>query len=426
MPRFAYSALLWALLPFVLIRLAWRSRRQRGYLARLGERFGRYAGEAARGPYIWIHAVSVGETRAASPLVALLKERYPAHRIVLTHMTPTGRATGEELFGDTVERVWLPYDFRFAVRRFLARFAPAFGLIMETELWPNLLEESARAGLPVFLVNARLSQRSAEAYARLPSLAHRALAALTGIAAQTTADAIRFQGLGALSIEVTGNIKFDLAIPADIEEKGLSLRALFGAGRRIWVIGSTRDGEEALLLDAIAAASLPDDVLVVIVPRHPQRFEEVAALLDARGLPFVRRTEGARVPGATRYVLGNTMGEMLAYYAASDVVFVGGSLKPYGGQNLIEPCAVGKPVLFGPHTFNFEQAAESAMDQGAGLRTRDARDTVAQVAALLEDRARREHMGARAKQFAQANRGALARLADWLAPRVASRVRGRG
>ena len=426
MPRFAYSALLWALLPFALIRLAWRSRRQRGYLARVGERFGRYAGEAARGPYIWIHAVSVGETRAAAPLVAILKERYPAHRIVLTHMTPTGRATGEELFGDTVERVWLPYDFRFAVRRFLARFAPAFGLILETELWPNLLEESALAGVPVFLVNARLSQRSAEAYARLPALAHRALAALTGIAAQTTADANRLRGLGAHSIEVTGNIKFDLAIPVDMEEKGRDLRALFGAGRRVWVIGSTRDGEEALLLDAIAGANLPADVLVVIVPRHPQRFDAVASLLAARNLDFARRSEAMRVPGATRFVLGDTMGEMLAYYAAADIVFVGGSLKPFGGQNLIEPCAMGKPVLFGPHTFNFEQAAESAMDLGAGLRTRDARDTVAQVASLMEDRPRREHMGARAKQFAQANRGALARLADWLAPRVASRVRGRG
>lgn len=426
MPRFAYSALLWALAPFVLIRLAWRSRKQPGYLEHLGERFGRYEHAAASGPHIWIHAVSVGETRAAAPLVALLKERYPDHRIVLTHMTPTGRATGEELFGKTVERVWLPYDYRFAVQRFLAHFAPAFGLIMETELWPNLLEESRDAGVPVFLVNARLSQRSADGYARVALLARRALEALAGVAAQTPADAQRLTQLGARDVEVTGNIKFDLAIPADVEERGRALRALFGATRRVWVIGSTRDGEEKLLVDAIGSAALAPDILVAFVPRHPQRFDEVAALLGANGEPVARRSAGAAIAPSARYVLGDSMGEMLAYYAAADVVFVGGSLKPFGGQNLIEACAMGKPVVFGPHTFNFEQAAESAMDEGAGLRARDADDAVSLVAALLEDRTRREAMGADALRFAEANRGALARLAAWLAPRVASRVRARG
>lgn len=426
MPRFAYSALLWALLPFVFVRLAWRSRRQSGYLEKLGERFGRYEGAAPAGPCIWIHAVSVGETRAAQPLVALLRQRYPGHRIVLTHMTPTGRATGEELFGDTLERVWLPYDYRFAVKAFLAHFAPAFGIVMETELWPNLLEEARDAGVPVFLVNARLSERSAAGYARVAPLARRALEALAGVAAQTQADAQRLTQLGARDVAVTGNIKFDLAIDEDVAGKGRALRALFGESRRVWVIGSTRDGEESLLMDAMARAPLAPDVLAVFVPRHPQRFDEVASLFATRGEEVARRSAGAPVPASARCVLGDTMGEMLAYYAAADVVFVGGSLKPFGGQNLIEACAMGKPVVFGPHTFNFEQAAESAMAEGAGLRARDADDTVAIVASLLDDRARREAMGESAKRFAEANRGALARLAAWLEPRVASRAPTRG
>jgi 3-deoxy-D-manno-octulosonic-acid transferase len=426
MPRFAYSALLWALLPLVLLRLAWRARKQPRYLEKLGERFGRYESGAPAGPCIWIHAVSVGETRAAQPLVALLRERYPGHRIVLTHMTPTGRATGEEIFGGTVESAWLPYDYRFAVKGFLAHFAPAFGIIMETELWPNLLEESRAAGVPVFLVNARLSQRSAAGYARVAPLARRALEALSGVAAQTQADAARLTELGAHDVAVTGNIKFDMAIDDDVAAKGRELRALLGESRRVWVIGSTRDGEESLLVDAMARAPLAPDVLVVFVPRHPTRFDEVASLLGAGGVPVARRSAGAAVPATARFVLGDTMGEMLAYYAAADVVFVGGSLKPFGGQNLIEACAMGRPVVFGPHTFNFEQAAESAMDEGAGLRARDADHALALVAALLDDREKREAMGANAKRFAEANRGALARLAAWLGPRVASRARGRG
>ena len=426
MLRALYGFAVTLLLPFALARLAWRGRRQPGYLEHLGERFGAapLAGEA---PVIWIHAVSVGETRAAAPLVARLARDFPGARILLTHMTPTGRATGIELFGDRVDRAWLPWDAGFAVRRFLDRARPAFGILLETEIWPNLLAECRSRQVPVFLVNARLSARSAAGYARVAPLAREALANLSGIAAQTRDDAARLEALGARDVAVTGNIKFDLDVPGDTEAKAAALRALFGAGRRVWVAGSTREGEEALLVEAIEAAGLDPDILVVVVPRHPQRFDEVAALLGRHGAPVPRRSGGDPVPATARYALGDSMGEMLAYYRAADLVVVGGSFLPLGGQNLIEACAVGRPVLFGPHTFNFEAAAEAAIDRSAGLRARDAPHAVAIAKELLGDAPRRERMGEAALAFARDNRGALARLEAWLAPRLpASRGPGRG
>lgn len=419
MLRLAYSAALWLALPFVLVRLAWRARRQPGYLSHLAERFG--ATPALRGgPVIWVHAVSVGETRAAAPLVAMLRRDHPGASVLLTHMTPTGRATGREIFGDSVTQAWLPWDLDFAVRRFLVRATPSFGVLLETEIWPNLLAACRAQGVPVFLVNARLSERSAMGYARVAALTRQALGGLAGVAAQTAADAARLERLGAREVVVTGNIKFDLDVPGDVDARGRELRALFGTQRRVWVLGSTRDGEEQLLVDAIEAANPAADILVVIVPRHPQRFDAVAALLETRRGPVFRRSLGRPVPATARYALGDSMGEMLAYYAAADVVLVGGSLMPFGGQNLIEPCAVGKPVLFGPHTFNFESTAEAALAEGAGLRARDAREAASMAMALLDDPARRGEMGRRAAQFAQANRGALQRLVAWLAPRVAA------
>jgi 3-deoxy-D-manno-octulosonic-acid transferase len=427
MARALYGLVVVLLLPFALARLAWRARRQPGYLDHLAERFGA-APRRGAAPVLWIHAVSVGETRAAAPLVTRLARDFPGARILLTHMTPTGRATGIELFGDRVDRAWLPWDAGFAVRRFLDRTRPSFGILLETEIWPNLLAECRALQIPVFLVNARLSSRSAEGYARLAGLAREALGNLSGVAAQTNDDAARLEALGARDVAVTGNIKFDLEVPADIPEKAARLRALFGEGRRVWVAGSTREGEEALLVAAIEAAGLDPDILVVIVPRHPQRFDEVAALLAAAaGAPVARRSRDEAVPAKARYALGDSMGEMLAYYRAADLVVVGGSFLPLGGQNLIEACAVGRPVLFGPHTFNFESAAEAALDRGAGLRARDAAHAVSIARELLGDEARRLRMGEAALAFARDNRGALARLEAWLAPRLpASRGPGRG
>jgi 3-deoxy-D-manno-octulosonic-acid transferase len=421
MTRFLY-ALAWVLVtPLVVLRLAWRSRRQRGYLERLAERFGRYD-PVDSVPRIWIHAVSVGETRAAAPLVEALARRYPGHRIVITHMTPTGRATGEELFGDRVERAWLPYDHAFAVRRFLAHFKPRFGVVLETEIWPRLFEECARAGVPVVLANARLSARSARRYARVPRLARWAFSNLAGIAAQSGADAQRFADLGATPPTVTGNVKFDLEVPDEMVERGAHFRALFGVDRPVWVAGSTREGEEALILDAFAQS--PGESLLVIVPRHPQRFADVAALAAQKGFATARRSGEAPVASDVRVVIGDSMGEMLAYYAAADVVLMGGSLLPYGSQNLIEACALGRPVIVGPHTYNFEEASESAIAAGAAVRVRDAPEALAVAAALARDLTRRKAMGERARSFVASHRGAVERLMAWIDAVVSARARG--
>jgi 3-deoxy-D-manno-octulosonic-acid transferase len=411
MTRFLYSLAWIVATPFVLVRLAWRSRRQPGYLHRLGERFGRYRPRLP-GPYIWVHAVSVGETRAAVPLVDALQERYRGHRILVTHMTPTGRATSREVFGDRVERAWLPYDMGFAVRRFLEHYRPVLGIVLETEIWPRLLEEAAKQAIPVVLANGRLSERSRSRYARVPALTRWSFANLRGVAAQTEADATRFRAIGARDPAVLGNVKFDLTVPPQMVERGAEFRERFGRTRSVWVAGSTREGEEALLLDAFAFAG--EDALLVIVPRHPQRFDDVARLAGSRGFAVARRSAGQAVPRDARVVIGDSMGEMFAYYAAADVVIMGGSLLQFGGQNLIEACALGRPVIVGPHTYNFSEASKSAIAAGAALRVRDAREALAAAAAISADPVRREAMGARAREFVAAHRGAVGRLMEWI------------
>ena len=418
MIRVLYASMWLLVLPFVVARLAWRSRRQPGYLELLNERFGSYP-PAKPGPCIWIHAVSVGETRAAAPLVDELRARHPQHNILITHMTPTGRATGVELFGDRVERAWLPYDLGFAVRRFIAHYKPQMGIVLETEIWPRLFEEAARNGVPVMLANGRLSEKSANGYKRAPALARWAFANLAGVAAQTQSDALRFEEIGAPKPAVTGNVKFDLAVPQPIVALGRTFRERFGASRTIWVVGSTRDGEEAMLLDAFAQGRPPADVLLVIVPRHPQRFEEVAQLAQARGFPAVMRSADTQVAPSTRVVIGDSMGEMLAYYAASDVVIMGGSFGQYGGQNLIEACALARPVIVGPSTYNFSEAADGAIAAGAAIRVADA-SAALEVAAGL-DAAKRREMGERAAAFVEAHRGAVRRLVDWIEQTAASK-----
>jgi 3-deoxy-D-manno-octulosonic-acid transferase len=418
MMRIVYALAWMAALPLVLLRLAWRARRQPGYLDRLGERFGRYP-PALPGPYIWIHAVSVGETRAAVPIVDALKARHPRHHIVVTHMTPTGRATSREIFGDRVERAWLPYDMGFATRRFLEHFRPELGIILETEIWPRLLEKAARMGIPVVLANARLSERSARRYAWIPSLTRWSFANLRGVAAQTEADALRFAAIGARDPAVLGNVKFDLAVPAQMIELGREFRARFGDARAVWVAGSTREGEEALLLDAFVEQDARDDSLLVLVPRHPQRFDDVVRLVESRGLAVSRRSAAEAVPADVRVVVGDSMGEMFAYYAAADVVIMGGSLLEFGSQNLIEACALGRPVIVGPHTFNFAEAAASAIAAGGAVRVSDAREALAEAAAISGDAPRREAMGQKALEFVAAHRGAVERLMDWIEAKTA-------
>ncbi len=422
LPRLLYTFVLALLLPLVFLRLAWRGRRQPEYLRHMAERFGFHgANRADSRPLIWLHAVSVGETRAAAPLVEALLQEYPDHRLLLTHMTPTGRATGRELFGERVRQAYLPYDYPFAVRRFLLRFRPVAGLLLETELWPNLIAACQESRLPLLLVNARLSEKSARRYARFPRLTAECLKGLAAVAAQTEADATRLAALGASAYTVAGNLKFDIPPPAAMLQKGKELRALFGENRPVLLLASTRDGEEAMLLEALSKLPPPAEegkrnFLTVLVPRHPQRFDDVARLLDERGIPYQRRSVNQPVAAGARVVLGDSMGEMFAYYAACDVAFVGGSLLPFGGQNLIEPCSVGVPVLIGPHTFNFAQASELAVAAGAAERVATAEELIEKAEALLADPARRTAMGEAGKAFAERHRGATRRIMALLRP----------
>lgn len=422
MARLLYTLLWWLALPLLPLRLWWRGRREPGYRMHVCERFGHYADAArtASNDVLWIHAVSVGETRAVAPLIERLRRDDPRRTILLTHMTATGRDTGRLLFGNDVVQAWLPYDVPFAVRRFLAQFRPRAGLLVETELWPNLAAAAARSGVPLMLINARLSERSARGYARIGSLVRPLLRSLAGVAAQTEDDAKRLRDLGARDVVVSGNLKFDIEVPQALRERGHALRMLFDADRPVLALTSTREGEEALLLDALARAgpALPAATLVVIVPRHPQRFDAVAALLTERGIPFARRSAGMPVPADVRIVLGDSMGEMIAYYAAADVAFVAGSLLPLGSHNVIEPIAAGVPTLIGPHTFNFAQASEAAVNAGAALRVRNADELFAAAGRLLADASARERMRADAQTFITAHRGAVDRLAAWLAPRL--------
>ena len=411
MPRVVYSLLLYLALPYVLLRLWWRARRQPEYLRHVGERFGRYAAQHNTAPLIWLHAVSVGETRAAEPLVRALREKYPDHRILLTHMTPTGRETGEALFGDAVIRHYLPYDYPGAVRRFLEHFRPRVGLLMETEIWPNLVHACKRRGMPLYLVNARLSEKSFANYRHMSVLTAATLCELTAIAAQTSDDAQRFAALGAQNVSVFGNLKFDVDPPAELLAAGARLRANMGE-RPVLLAASTRDGEELLLIKNEAHAIT--NVLLVIVPRHPQRFDEVASLLEKHGVRYQRRSANPMVRADTQVLLGDSLGEMFAYYAACDVAFIGGSLLPFGGQNLIEACAVGKPVLIGPHTYNFSDAAEDAVAAGAALRVADAADLKHKAAALLTDPALMQRRGLAALEFSKTHQGATQKTLEML------------
>jgi 3-deoxy-D-manno-octulosonic-acid transferase len=402
--RALYSLTLYLLLPWALLHLVWRARKQPAYLEHVGERFGFFP-DNLPSRVIWIHAVSVGETQAAEPLIKALQARHPEHRILLSHGTPTGRQTSVDLYGERVERCYLPYDFGWATRRFLRRFRPVAGVFLETEIWPNLIRASVQSAVPVYLVNARMSEKSARGYRRIGGLTRAALSKLSGIGAQTDRDAQRLADLGATDVSITGNIKFDRLAPGEMLQLGVALRDSFGTQRPVFLAASTREGEEAMILDALANSAIPD-LLTVIVPRHPQRFEEVAALVKQRGFKVQRRSENRPVEADTRIVIGDSMGEMFAYYAACDVAYIGGSLLPLGGQNLLEACAVGRPVIVGPHTFNFEDATRGAIEAGAAIRVSDAQELGNAMDQLLSDSNRRRAMSEAGKRFTDRHRGA--------------------
>lgn len=432
MTRWLYSLLVVALLPVAMLYLLWRSRRQPDYRRHWGERFALYPRQpAVSKPCLWLHAVSVGETRAAQPLISALRSAYPDHALLLTHTTPTGRATSEALYGDQVERIYLPYDTPWAMQRFLARYQPVVGVIMETELWPNLLHATRQRGIPTLLVNARLSEKSAAGYARFARLTHATLACLDHIGAQAKADATRFKALGAQALTVTGNVKFDIAPPEAQLALGKALRQRIGA-RRVLLCASTREGEEALILDAWrthypqVGASNTAIPLLLIVPRHPQRFDDVARMANSLFTKVARRSQMDELPLDVEILIGDSMGEMFAYYAAADVAFVGGSLLDFGCQNLIEPCSVGTPVLIGPSTFNFAEAAREALAGGAARQIRSADELVRVASTLLSNDTERAALGAAGQHFAQAHRGATERTMALIAAALGNATRPTG
>lgn len=420
--RLIYSLAWWFALPLVLLRLFVRGRKEPGYRLHIAERLGFYGGVPYDGkpPLLWVHAVSVGETRAAQPLIDALLAAYPTHQLLLTHMTPTGRATGKDLFGKQprVLQSFLPYDTGWMVGRFLRAFQPRICVLMETEVWPNVMAQCTRYDVPVALVNARLSERSLKKALKFPSLFVEAAAAMSCVAAQTESDAQRVKQLGAPDVHVTGSIKFDVTPPAEMLQRGALLRAQFGQ-RKVLACANTRDGEETLILDALLAMNRPD-ILLMIVPRHPQRFDDVAQMVRARGLSLARRSTAGNtsLDADVRVFLGDSMGEMFAYYSACDLAFVGGSLLPLGGHNLIEASAVGKPVLVGPHTFNFADAAENAIAAGGAIRVANAASLWQQAIRLLDDDLARNAMGQKAQYFAQQHGGATRRTMSLLMPLI--------
>lgn len=416
--RLLYSLIWWLVLPLVLLRLWRRGSKEPGYRAHVSERLGVYPRlPDPQARFIWVHAVSVGETRAAEPLIDALLQQYPQHSILLTCMTATGRATGAQVYGKHGARVvqsFLPYDIGWMCARFLRHFRPEVCVLMETEVWPNMIAQCRRYQVPVMLANARLSERSLRRGLRFAALLRPAAASIHVVAAQSDADAQRLRAFGARQVVVTGSLKFDVEPPVAVVARGLEWKRRIGA-RQVLLCASTREGEEVLILDALAREGR-SDWLTVIVPRHPQRFDEVADMIGARGLRVQRRSalEQDADLRDVDVLLGDSMGEMFAYYALCDVAFIGGSLLPLGGQNLIEALALGKPVLIGPHTFNFQRITEDAIADGAATRVENADTLLRQWRELVSNHKSMDDKSRSAKVFAQRHQGATGRTLSLL------------
>jgi 3-deoxy-D-manno-octulosonic-acid transferase len=416
--RRLYSALIYCAVPFAFAMVLWRGVRDRSYWQGLGERFG-WGPASPPAPSLWLHAVSLGEMTAAAPLVRALRSRYPQTPLLLTTATPTGRARARDLYGAAVDVRFLPYDTPGAVARFMDRTRPRLAILMETELWPNLFRQCERRRVPLVLASARLSAKSVARYRRFGGLFRGIFSASSLIAAQTREDAERFMAIGAPSarIQVVGNIKFDVQVSEEVMARGGALRASLGAGRPVWIAGSTHAGEEEQVLAAHRRLRTEQPTaLLLLVPRHPDRFDAVAEQLRHGAVRFTRRSGGELPDGATQVVLVDTVGELAALYAAADVAFVGGSLVPIGGHNLLEPAALGLPVLTGPSHFASQDIARLLIQQGAALEVQDAGELAAALARLLGDLTERQRMGAVGRRLVESNRGSVARLLELIEP----------
>jgi 3-deoxy-D-manno-octulosonic-acid transferase len=406
--RYLYSFLVYLARPFAFAVVLWRGISNRRYWVGLTERFG-FGPPLPTLPIIWVHAVSLGEVTAAAPLIRALRARYPEMAVLLTTATPTGRQRAQNLFGYSISIRYLPYDTPGAMRRFVARAHPRLTIVLETELWPNLFWACRRRGTPVVLASARLSPKSVTSYRRFGSLFRGVFAGDMFVAAQTAGDAERFFEIGAsrARMRVIGNLKYDVVIePAVVE-----LRAAGWHSRPVWIAGSTHAGEEDLVLETHASllAERPD-TLLLLAPRHPERFQSVAELLSRRGCRFERRSSAGAIHADCQVLLIDTVGELSALYAAADVAFVGGSLVPVGGHNLLEPASFGVPVITGPYQSNSVEIARLLKQAGAALEVADGRELTAAVKALLDDPERRQTIGACGREFVEAHRGGLERL----------------
>ena len=412
--RIVYTAALYLATPFLFARLLWRGLlRNPGYRRRLGERLGLGARIGARRGCLWVHAVSVGEAQAAVPIVKALRERRPGETILVTSTTPTGAERISQAFGAGVVHRYLPFDLPGAVARFLDRAGPRVAIIMETEIWPNLLAGCRARGVPVVMANVRLSERSAAGYRRFRRLFAPGLGGVAAVSAQSGDDARRLASIGVPpgAIEVTGSTKFDVRLPASLCEEAAALRRTWGVARGVWIAASTHEGEEEQVFDAFKQVleALPDSLLV-LVPRHPERFGAVAALVRRRGFePAMRSRRPVDCTGA-RVFIGDTMGELPLFYAAADVAFVGGTLVEIGGHNMLEPAALALPVLFGPHVFNFAEIGRRLVEAGGAERVGDPASLGRAVIGYLRDANRRQAAGGRGRAFVEGNRGARDRV----------------
>ena len=423
MVRLVYTAVLYCATPFFLARLLWRGLRNSDYWGRIGERFGLGARIGSERGCVWIHAVSVGEVQAAAPIVKALKNRFPGETIVVTSTTPTGAARISKAFGGAVVHRYFPFDLPGAMARFLDRVEPRVAIIMETEIWPNLLAQCRVRGVPVVLANVRLSERSVAGYRRFRRLFAPALGGVAAIAVQSDEDARRIASIGARPdvINVTGSTKFDVPILASLREEAAALRRTWGLSRGIWIAASTHEGEEDQVFDAFEQVldRLPGSLLV-LVPRHPERFKEAAALARRRGFsPVMRSRRTADCSGAQVFI-GDTMGELPLFYAAADVAFVGGTLVERGGHNMLEPAALGLPVLFGPNVFNFAEISRRLVEAGGAETVSDSASLGRAVIGYLSDADLRHTTGGKGRAFVESNRGAgdhvLAMISAYLGP----------
>lgn len=419
-----YSLLLYLLLPWVGLRLLVRGLRNPAYWRRIPERFG-FVPAVSAGRVIWIHAVSVGEVRAATPLIRALEDRYPDCRVLVTCMTPTGSATVRELFADRVAHCYVPYDYPSAIRRFLNRTHPSIAIVMETELWPNIFHMCHARSIPIMVTNVRMSQNSMRKYLKFRRLARSTLRQVSIFAAQSRADAERIETLGAPphAVHVTRSIKFELNLPASLREAAEVLRAQWGRDRPVWLAASTHEGEEELVLGAIEGLNprFPSGLLV-LVPRHPERFAQVARLCRRAGFNVaLRRQQRGPLDPNVNVLVGDTMGELQLFYGAVDVTFVGGSLVATGGHNLLEAAAAGTPVVFGPHMFNFQEIGALALERGAGVQIQRSQELAPAIADFLGNANRRFEAGEAGKKLVEENRGALERNLQLLEPLLASK-----